>query len=401
MVAICFYFQLHQPYRLRKYPVFEIGHGKNYYDDAKNLGILNKIKNKCYVPANNLILDLINKSDGKFKVSYSITGVLLEQLNNNYPEVIQSFQDLAKTGNVEFLSETYHHTLAYLYSKEEFKEQISMHRKLIKSLFHQKPKVFRNTELVYNNEIAAYIEGLGYKGILAEGADYVLGWRSPNYVYRPINTKNIKLLLKNYRLSDDIAFRFSEPSWSEFPLTAEKYAHWVSSINGNGDLVNLFMDYETLGEHQWESTGIFKFFEHLPFELLKHPDNKFMTPSEIIDNYKPISELDIHNIISWADIERDLSAWLGNSMQRFAIYKLYKLEYEIKSLSNKKIIEDWRRLQTSDLFYYMCTKWFNDGDVHKYFNPYNTPHEAFITFMNVLEDLKLRINKEKKEVILK
>ena len=399
MVAICFYFQLHQPYRLRKYPVFDIGHNKNYYDDTKNIGILNKIKEKCYLPANKLMLDLINKTDGKFKVAYSITGVLLEQLAVNAPEVIQSFQDLSKTGNVEFLSETYYHTLSYLYSKDEFKEQISMHKKLMKRLFHQNPKVFRNTELVYNNEIASYIEKLGYKGILAEGADYILGWRSPNYVYKPVNTNKIKLLLKNYKLSDDIAFRFSEPSWKEYPLTADRYANWISSINGAGDVVNLFMDYETLGEHQWESTGIFKFFEHLPFELLKHPDNKFMTPSEVIDNHPAISEIDIHNIISWADIERDLSAWLGNKMQNFAIYKLYEIEQNVKSLNNNKILEDWRRLQTSDLFYYMCTKWFNDGDVHKYFNPYDSPHEAFIIFMNVLEDLKLRIKKEKTEVI--
>ncbi len=399
MVAICFYFQLHQPYRLRKYPVFDIGHNKNYYDDTKNIGILNKIKEKCYLPANKLMLDLINKTDGKFKVAYSITGVLLEQLAVNAPEVIQSFQDLSKTGNVEFLSETYYHTLSYLCSKDEFKEQISMHKKLMKRLFHQNPKVFRNTELVYNNEIASYIEKLGYKGILAEGADYILGWRSPNYVYKPVNTNKIKLLLKNYKLSDDIAFRFSEPSWKEYPLTADRYANWISSINGAGDVVNLFMDYETLGEHQWESTGIFKFFEHLPFELLKHPDNKFMTPSEVIDNHPAISEIDIHNIISWADIERDLSAWLGNKMQNFAIYKLYEIEQNVKSLNNNKILEDWRRLQTSDLFYYMCTKWFNDGDVHKYFNPYDSPHDAFITFMNVLEDLKLRIKKEKTEVI--
>ncbi len=399
MVAICFYFQLHQPYRLRKYPVFDIGNNKYYYDDNKNIGVLNKIKEKCYLPANKLMLDLINKTDGRFKIAYSITGVLLEQLLDNAPEVIQSFQDLSKTGNVEFLSETYYHTLSYLYSKDEFKEQINMHRKLIKRLFHQDPKVFRNTELVYNNEIASYIEKLGYNGILAEGADHILGWRSPNYVYRPVNTNKIKLLMKNYKLSDDIAFRFSEPSWKEYPLTADRYANWISSINGAGDVVNLFMDYETLGEHQWESTGIFKFFEHLPFELLKHPDNKFMTPSEVISNHQAISEIDIHNIISWADIERDLSAWLGNKMQNFAIYKLYELEQNVKSLDNNKILEDWRRLQTSDLFYYMCTKWFNDGDVHKYFNPYDSPHEAFITFMNVLEDLKLRIKKEKMEVI--
>ena len=391
---------MHQPYRLNKYKVFDIGHHNEYYDNQKNIGIINKIKDKCYLPANKLMLDLIHNTDGKFKASYSITGVLLEQLAHSAPEVIQSFQDLAKTGNIEFLSETYYHSLSYLYSKEEFREQVMMHKKLIKSLFHQTPKVFRNTELIYNNEIASFVESLGYKGIIAEGADHILDWRSPNFVYKPVNTKNIKLLVKNYRLSDDIAFRFSEPSWNDYPLTAPKYAQWINAINGNGNTVNLFMDYETIGEHQWESTGIFNFLAHLPNEILKNPDNNFMTPSEVISNYNAVSDLDVHNMISWADIERDLSAWLGNNMQKFAISKLYEIENDVKSLNNKELLQNWRRLQTSDLFYYMCTKWFNDGDVHKYFSPYDTPHEAFITFMNVLEDLKLKIKNTKKEVIV-
>ncbi|MBI2671153.1 polysaccharide deacetylase family protein [Candidatus Woesearchaeota archaeon] len=399
MVSVCFYFQLHQPYRLRNYQVFEIGNSNHYYDNEKNLGILNKIKNKCYTPTNKLILDLIYKTNGELKVSYSITGILLEQLSNNAPEVIQSFQDLAKTGCVEFLSETYHHTLAYLYSKKEFKKQIFMHKKLIRKLFHKNPRVFRNTELIYNNEIASYIESLGYKGILAEGADHILQWRSPNFVYKPVNCNNIKLLLKNYRLSDDIAFRFSSKSWLEYPLTAPKFAQWINAINGNGNIVNLFMDYETFGEHQWADTGIFNFLEHLPSEILKNPHNNFITPSKAIRQYNAVSDLDIHSIISWADIERDLSAWLGNDMQKFALSKLYALEKQVKKTKDRAILEDWRKLQASDLFYYMCTKWFNDGDVHKYFNPYNSPHEAFIAFMNILEDLNLR-TKTKKEVIV-
>ncbi len=253
------------------------------------------------------------------------------------------------------------------------------------SLFKQNPSIFRNTELVYNNELANFVESMGYKGILAEGADHILGWRSPNFIYTPKTTSRIKLLLKNYKLSDDVAFRFSDRSWKEWPLTVDKYTSWINAVNGNGNLVNLFMDYETFGEHQWADTGIFDFLRHLPQELLKHPDNDFKTPSEAIKTYNPVAELDIHNPISWADIERDTSAWDGNDMQ------------------DKKLINDWRNLQTSDHFYYMCTKWFNDGDVHKYFNPYDNPYDAFITFMNILNDINFRLkenNTLKKEVVV-
>ncbi|MFH0978799.1 MAG: glycoside hydrolase family 57 protein [Candidatus Woesearchaeota archaeon] len=391
MVSVCFYFQVHQPTRLRKYSVFEIGSGSNYYDDAKNKAIIEKVARKCYLPTNKLMLDLIHRTDGRFKIAYSITGVALEQFESFAPKVIDSFQELASTGNVEFLGETYHHSLSFLYSKEEFREQLALHRKKIQGLFHQTPKVFRNTELIYNNELAHYIEGLGYKGILAEGADHILGWRSPNFVYSPATTKSIKLLLKNYRLSDDIAFRFSDKGWKEWPLNVEKYSNWVNAVNGNGHVVNLFMDYETFGEHQWEDTGIFNFMSHLPFELLKHPDNNFKTPSQVVDSYPSVGYLDIHHPVSWADIERDLSAWLGNRMQQSAMHHIFAMENSVKASNDPKVLEDWRKLQTSDHFYYMCTKWFNDGDVHKYFNPYETPYEGFIAFMNIMNDLQQRI----------
>ncbi len=397
MVSVCFYFQVHQPFRLRHYTVFDINNSHDYFDDAKNREICRKVAKKCYLPANALILDLIKKTEGRFRVAYSISGVALEQFEKYAPEVIDSFKGLAKTGHVEFLSETYYHSLSYLYSKEEFKEQVAMHKKKIRELFGYDPVVFRNTELIYNNELANYIENMGYKGILAEGADHILGWRSPNFLYRPVTTKKIKLLLKNYKLSDDIAFRFSNRGWEEWPLTADKFAQWVSAINGNGEVVNLFMDYETLGEHQWEDTGIFEFLRHLPYEILKHPDNNFLTPREVIDSYEVKAELDVHNFISWADIERDLSAWLGNKMQQNAISELYMLEADIKKSNDKKLIDDWRKLQTSDQFYYMCTKWFSDGDVHKYFNPYDSPYEAFIAFMNVLNDITLRLKEKQKE----
>ncbi len=404
MPSVCFYFQVHQPYRIKHYRVFDIGHDSAYFNDnsendLNNRRILEKVARKSYLPANRTILELIKKHP-EFKVSYSLSGVLLEQLEKFSPETLQSFQDLAKTGNVEFLSETYYHSLSFLYSPEEFRTQVKLHRKKIKELFGQEPKVFRNTELIYNNSLAVEIEKMGYKGILAEGADHILGWRSPNFLYRPKGTSKLSVLLKNYRLSDDIAFRFSSRDWKEYPLTAPKFSQWVSQVNGNGNLVNLFMDYETFGEHQWEDTGIFEFLRHLPGEILKHPDNDFITPSEAINRYSPVSELDVHNFVSWADIERDLSAWLSNPIQNDAIRKLYDLEKTVLGSRDKKLIEDWRKMQTSDHFYYMCTKWFADGDVHKYFNPYSSPYEAFISFMNALGDLRLRIPSEKKEKAL-
>ncbi len=393
MVSVCFYFQVHQPPRLRHYSVFEIGKHNGYFDDHKNHAIMKKVAHKCYLPANRIILDLINKTNGRFKVAYSMTGIVLEQLEKYSPEVIESFKQLVDTGCVEILDETYYHTLSYLYSKDEFKEQILLHNKKIRQLFNYRPKVFRNTELVYSNEIASFVEKMGYKGVLAEGADHILQWRSPNFVYKPKGLDKIRLLLKNYRLSDDIAFRFSEKSWKEFPLTAPKYANWINKINGNGNLVNLFMDYETFGEHQWEDKGIFEFLRHLPEEILKHPDNDFVTPSEAIKRYNAVAELDFPHYVSWADVERDLSAWLGNKMQQEAIKEIYNLEPHVKLSNNPALLDEWRKLQTSDHFYYMCTKWFNDGDVHKYFNPYDSPYEAFITYINILNDFRIKANK--------
>lgn len=393
MVAVCFYFQVHQPYRLRKYPVFDIGKNSDYFDHEKNSSIMRKVTEKCYLPTNKLILDLINETDGQFKVSYGITGVALDQFQEYSPGVIESFQALVDTGCVELLDETYYHSLAFLYSRKEFLEQVRLHKRKIKELFNYTPTIFRNTEMVYNNYLAYVAEDMGYKGVLAEGADHVLNWRSPNFLYTPTGTNKIKLLLKNYRLSDDIAFRFSEKTWSEWPLNTDKYASWINAVNGNGNVVNLFMDYETFGEHQWEDTGIFNFMRHLPEKILENPDNCFMTPREVVDSFDTVSELDIPHIVSWADIERDLSAWLGNSMQKSAIQNLYQLETDVKESGDEKLLEDWRRMQTADHFYYMCTKWFNDGDVHKYFNVYDRPHDSFIAFMNSLTDFKIRLKK--------
>ena len=389
MSSICFYFQVHQPSRLRHYTVFD--NHSNYFDDHKNASICRKVANKCYLPANRLLLENINRLNGKFKIAYSITGILLEQFEHYAPEVLSTFDALAQTGCVEFLAETYYHSLSFLYSKAEFGEQINKHIEAIKYYFGQTPRVFRNTELIYNNDLAAHIESMGcFDAIITEGADHILGYRSPNFVYRPIGCNKLKLLLKNYSLSDDIAFRFSNRDWAQWPLTADKFAYWVNNVNGNGQVVNLFMDYETFGEHQWEDTGIFNFMRHLPEEILKHPDNDFKTPSEVAKTYESMDTVDIPHIISWADTERDLSAWLGNAMQSNAIHELYRLENQVKQTGNERLISDWRKLQTSDHFYYMCTKYFADGDVHKYFNPYDSPYESYINFMNVLDNLQCR-----------
>ena len=389
MASVCFYFQVHQPFRLRRYSVFDTD--RHYFDEQKNAEIMRKVAHKCYLPANRMMLETIRKHDGRFRVAYSITGEALEQFEQYAPEVLETFVDLAKSGCVEFLDETYNHSLAFLYSREEFRAQVELHRKKIKELFGQEPRVFRNTELIYNNDLAHFVSHMGYDAILSEGADNILGHRSPNYVYRPPHATRLKLLLKNYRLSDDIAFRFSNRAWEQWPLTAEKFAQWVNQINGHGFLCNIFIDYETFGEHQWAETGIFDFMRHVPVEVLKHPDNNFMTPSQVIDSYEPVGEVDVPHMISWADTERDLSAWLGNAMQSNALHELYKLEGALKEKGDDELLADWRKLTSSDHFYYMCTKYWADGDVHKYFSPYESPYDSYINFMNVLDNIGARM----------
>lgn len=399
MPSVCFYFQVHQPYRIKKFRVFDIGKGHDYFTDNENQNlnneiILKKVASKCYIPTNNIILSLLKKYPD-FKVAFSFSGTLLEQLEKYSPEALESFRQIIKSGRAEVLNETYYHSLSFIYSPNEFKNQISLHQQKIQDIFRVRPTVFRNTELIYNNDLAKTIEELGYKGILIEGADKVLDWRSPNFVHRAKGT-NLKLLLKNYKLSDDIAFRFSQRDWKEYPLTSNKFASWLDSHDSSSDIINLFMDYETFGEHHFEDSGIIRFLGNLPEKILKNDKNRFVTPSEAIEIHKEVGELDIPDFLSWADVERDLSAWIDNSMQKDALEKLYILGDKILKSEDKKLIEDWRRLQTSDHFYYMCTKYFADGDVHKYFNPYETPYEAFINFMNALSDLKIRTKRTKK-----
>ena len=392
MKSICFYFQVHQPFRLRKYRFFDIGKEHNYYDDYQNEYIMKRVAEKCYLPMNKLLLDLINEYGSQFKVSFSISGTALDQFEMFAPEVLDSFKNLSNTGNVEFLAETNPHALSALKSKQEFNKQVKEHKAKIKKLFGYNSKTFRNTELIYSDEIGAMVADLGFNTMLTEGAKHILGWKSPNYVYTNAINPKLKLLLKNFRLSDDIAFRFSERSWEDWPLTTDKFVNWLNQVNEEEQVVNLFMDYETFGEHQWEETGIFDFMKALPQAVFKNSDYTFNTPEEVTKMHQPIAKLHVPYPISWADEERDLTAWLGNELQDEAFDKLYQLEGKIKKCKDKSILTDWKYLQTSDHFYYMCTKWFSDGDVHKYFNPYGSPYDAFINYMNVLSDFEIRVD---------
>lgn len=394
MKNICFYFQVHQPMRLRPYRFFDIGTSHDYFDDKVNHDIMRKVAEKCYLPTNQLMLDLIKEHQGHFKISYSISGVCLDQFERYAHDVLESFKQLADTGCVEFLAETYAHSLSALASPEEFKQQVERQAKKIEELFGQKPTTFRNTELIYSDYIGTLVKDLGYDTMLTEGADHVLGWRSPNLMYENSTGNGLKLLLKNYKLSDDIAFRFGQKSWESWPLTANKFVDWVSATPWDQEIINLFMDYETFGEHQWEDTGIFEFLRHLPAEVLSNSEFKFVTPSQASSFMKPVAKLEVPHAMSWADEERDLSAWLGNHIQDDAFESLYRLEDKVKQVQDEKIKQDWLYLQTSDHFYYMCTKFWADGDVHKYFSHYDSPYEGFLNFMNVLVDFEEEVNKK-------
>lgn len=393
MNSVCFYFQVHQPYRIRKdYNFFNIGKDHLYFDNQLNKDIIERVSKKCYLPTTKILLETIQKYKGDFKVAFSLSGTVLEQLASYQPEVIKLFKELVDTGCVELLNETYYHSLAYFYSASEFKKQIKLHKEIIESLFNYKATTFRNTELIYDNSLAATIEKMGYKTILTEGANRILGWRSPNYVYMPKTCKKMKLLLKNFKLSDDIAFRFSRDSKS---LTVEEYAKWIHQTAGNGETVNLFMDYETFGEHQWADTGILEFLKNLPKAILKKDNFTFNTPSEISERYQSMAKIDVPHPISWADVERDLTAWMGNSMQDSSLNYLYSIEKDLlktlKKEKNPELLKTWRYLQTSDHFYYMCTKQFSDGQVHQYFNPFESPEDSYIHFSNVLNDYVERL----------
>ncbi len=391
MKTVCFYFQVHQPWRLKSYRFFQMGKDHNYLDDFTNRAIMQKIARECYLPMNALLLSLIEENKGAVKCSFSITGSAVEQFKAYAPEVLESFRKLADTGCVEFLGETYSHSLSSLHSVEEFKHEVKLHSAMLKEEFGVKPTAFRNTELIYSDDIAAAVEAMGFKTMLAEGARHILGWKSPNFVYTDAKDNKLRLLLRNYKLSDDIAFRFSNEGWEEWPLTAEKFAGWVAAETG--DVVNLFMDYETFGEHQKAATGIFDFMKALPKALLSTGQVEFATASEAAKKLQPVAVLHCPYAMSWADEERDVTAWLGNDLQNEAFSKLYALAPKIKKAKNKDFDFVWHFMQNSDHFYYMATKWFSDGDVHSYFNPYGSAYEAFINYMNVLADFEIELNK--------
>jgi len=386
---ICLYFQVHQPMRLRLYRFFDIGKDSHYYDDFANRTILRRIAQKCYLPMNQLLLEEIKKHDGKFKVAFSISGSAIEQFDRYAPEVLDSFRALADTGCVEFLAETYYHSLASLSAPAEFRHQVNKHKQAVEQYFGVTPKVFRNTELIYSNAIGAEVYDLGFKTMLTEGARHIMGDRNPNYVYSDTAQPKLRLLLRNWSLSDDIAFRFSNREWSGWPLTGEKYLGWLKE--GEGDVINLFMDYETFGEHQGAESGIFDFMRYLPEAVISDGTMSFVTPSEAVKANKVVSQLDVPDPISWADEERDVTAWLGNELQQDAFNKLYAQYEKVAILNDPALWNDFGHLQESDHLYYMCTKFFSDGEVHKYFNPYDTPYEAFINYMNVLSDFIIRV----------
>jgi alpha-amylase len=391
MVSVCLYFHVHQPFRLNDYHVFDIGDNTEYFDDEENKRIAQRVTEKCYLPMNNLLLDLINEYPERFHVSFSISGTAIEQLEAYAPEALQSFQDLAATGNVEFVNETYHHSLGYIESKDEFDHQVQKHRDALNEYFDYEPTTFRNTELIFNNELASYIEDKGYNALLGEGADHLLGWRHANHVYRAKTTDDLDLFLRNYELSDDIAFRFSNEDWEHHPLSADTFAEWINAINGSGEIINLFMDYETFGEHQWPSTGIFDFFEHMVEHVLANDDNDFLTIEQASERYPSRGEIDAHHYTSWADARRDLGAWQGNKLQQQSHEQLYELEDHIKEQGDETMLETWRRLTTSDHVYYMYTDGMSDGDVHDHFSPYDSPYDSYMYYMNVMNDLARRL----------
>lgn len=394
MKTICFYFQIHQPFRLKRYRFFDIGNDHYYYDDFQNEEIMRRIAERCYLPANKAILEMIKTSGGKFKVAFSISGLALEQMEIYSPEVIDSFKELAATGNVEFLAETYAHSLASLGDNvEEFKDQVKKHKEKIHDLFGVKPKVFRNTELIYSDDISDAVYRMGFKGMLTEGAKHILGWKSPNYMYNSCVQPQLKLLLKNDRFSEDLSLRFNNYSWNEYPLTADKYISWIAATPDSEQIINLFMNYEVLGSLNPAETGIFDFFKALP-RFAAEKGIGFSTPSEVFSLLKPVDCISVPYPMSWVDEEKDCSSWLGNVLQQEAFHKVNSISERVGLVEERRIKQDWNYLQSSDHFFYMSTKHGGSG-----FSPYDNPYDAFNNYMNVLSDFMARVNAQFPETI--
>ena len=389
MKTICLYFEIHQPFHLRRYRFFDIGNDHYYFDDRFNEENIQRLAHCCYMPATQLFLDMIRETEGKFHVAFSISGVTLDLLEHFAPEVIDRFKELAQTGCVEFLAETYAHSLVSLCGDDEFELQVSEHAKKIKVLFGQSPKVLRNTELIYSNGIGQRAFQMGFKGILTEGDKRFMGWHSPNYVYCCSSEPRLKILTRNSNLSNDVTFRFSNWNWDQFPLTADKYIKWIANVPKEEQVTCIFMNLETIGEIQRGESGIFDFFKALP-KFAKEEGIAFLTPSEVIAQQKPIDQIRFDNPISWGDEERDVTAWLGNELQSQAFEKILNLSEKIRLSQDAQLLQDWYRLQASDHFYYMSTKHFSGGAVHQ--SPFSSPYDAFINYMNVLNDLTSRAN---------
>lgn len=386
MPDLCLYFQVHQPYRLRRYRLFDIGSGAGYFDDEANRTVLRRVVERCYLPANRLLREAVERSGGRFRFALSLSGTLMDQLESDAPEALESFQALAATGGVELLGETFHHSLASLADAAEFRAQVALHRQAVARHFGQRPAVFRNTELLWADGLAPAVSELGFGAVLVEGVERVLGLRSPNQVYGAAAAPGLRVIPRNYRLSDDIGFRFSNRDWSHWPLTADRWAEWIGG--SPGDSVHVFLDYETFGEHHGTATGILDFLGHLP-DALQRRGIACVHPSALAAR-EPVDTFATPSPVSWADQERDASAWLGNRMQRAAHERLYRLGERVRAAGDPWMLECWRRLGTSDQCYYMSTKRFSDGEVHRYFSPYESPYEAFVTFMNVMSDLERR-----------
>ena len=393
MSAVCLYFKIHQPFRLKRYRFFDIGNDHYYYDDFSNDEIITRIAQRSYLPANELLLQMINDSGKRFKCAFSISGTAIEQLQQYVPEFLDSMRKLVDTGCVEFLSETYDHSLASIADEEEFRRQVEKHDKLIYELFGQKPKVFCNTEFIYNDEIASTIHSMGFKAVLTEGARHILGWKSPNYVYSSAGAPKMKMLLRNSKLSDDIAKRFADSSWHEYPLTADKYISWIAQSPKEEQITNIFLNYETIGDNIPRETGIFDFFKALP-RFAAENGIEFWTPGEAVSKLKPVDTISVTHPISGADEARDTSAWLGNKLQNEAFNKLYSVSERVHLCSDRRLHQDWDYLQSSDHFFYMSTKHFGDGAVHAMFSPYESPYQAFTNYMNVLADFIVRVEEQ-------
>jgi alpha-amylase len=394
MPVVCLNFQVHLPLRLRPCSFFDIGHVATYEDVTANRQLLNRVARNCYLPANRILLRQIRRHAGAFRVAFSLTGVVVEQLEKDRPDVLDSFRELSDTGCVEFLNETYDHSIAFLFSHREFRQQVLRHKRKIKSLFGRAPTTFRHTGLIYNNDLAHAVEKMGYCAILAEGAGRMLNGRAPDHVYQPAGCRTLKLLLRNQCLSDDIALRFFDRPSPEYPLTARTFAERIRRIDDDRAVISLSVDYETFGERHRADSGILDFLEDFASEILRDPQVRFQTPGEAARSHEPAAAIDVPVALSRTEQERDLTAWFGSAMQQDAIRSLYNLEAVVRSCNERKHLQTWRRLQASDHFDYMCTKGSVGGNVHRSFNPYPSPYDAYINYMNILDDFSRRLNRK-------